>query len=112
MPLTLKRRDVLHVSAAAGLTTVSALGVSGANERIRAGVIGLGRRAVKLQGFLADRRDLDIVAICDIWDQRIAAFQVKFPQARTYRDHRKLLDSGDVDVVFIATPDHWHAPMA
>jgi len=112
MPLTLKRRDLLHVSAAAGLTAVSALRVSGANERIRAGVIGLGRRAVKLQGFLADRRDLDIVAICDIWDQRIAAFQVKVPQARTYRDHRKLLDSGDVDVVFIATPDHWHAPMA
>jgi predicted dehydrogenase len=84
----------------------------GANDRIRAGMIGLGKRALKLQTFLAARNDIDIVAICDVWDRRTQEFQPKAPAARAYRDHRKLLESSDIDAVFIATPDHWHAPMA
>jgi predicted dehydrogenase len=112
MTQALNRRDLLRLSAAASLTAASANRAMGANERIRAGIIGLGRRAVKLQSFLAARRDVEIVAICDIWDRRTREFQAKVPAARAYREHRKLLESPDIDVVFIATPDHWHSPMA
>ena len=31
---------------------------------------------------------------------------------KSEKDFRKVLESKDVDVITIATPDHWHAPMA
>jgi predicted dehydrogenase len=102
----------LKISAAMSASAASSSRVLGANDRIRASMIGLGRRAANLRRFLGTRSDIDIVAICDIWDRRIQQFKTVAPQARTYRDHRKLLESSDIDVVFIASPDHWHSPMA
>lgn len=52
------------------------------------------------------------VALCDVDVKRLddAATRVG-GKTKTYRDFRRLLEDKDVDAVFIATPDHWHALM-
>ncbi|MEW6235897.1 MAG: Gfo/Idh/MocA family oxidoreductase [Candidatus Omnitrophota bacterium] len=117
------RRDFLKTGAAAGTlaagwTAASAQRVMGANDSIRIGIIGCGGRGAHHMGWIhraSQEVPAKIVAVCDVWDQQVeraAAFvQERFggEQAR-YRDHRKLLESRDIDAVLIATPDHLHCP--
>jgi len=77
-----------------------------------------------LQSYL-DQDDLNIAitAVCDVFDVRaergIAASKVDvrpgggrtFPAAKRYLRYTDLLESGEVDAVIIATPDHWHSRM-
>ena len=51
--------------------------------------------------------DAKIVAISDIFLPAAEAMAAKY-QARTFQDYRKMLESGEIDAVIIATPDHWH----
>jgi predicted dehydrogenase len=52
----------------------------------------------------------NIVAVCDIDEQRLAAAGNRFPNAKRYTDWRKLLEQKDIDAVTVSTPDHTHAP--
>lgn len=77
-----------------------------ANERLNLGVIGtINRARANLNGL----RDQNIVALCDIEDELLAEARVKFPQAKTYTDFRKMLDQRDLDAVVVSAPDHTHA---
>ena len=51
----------------------------------------------------------NIVAVCDIDEQRVARAAEQFPEASKYSDWRKLLEQTDIDAVTISTPDHTHA---
>lgn len=55
----------------------------------------------------------NIAAICDVdWNMAANAFK-KFPEAKKYKDYRKLFDEvKDIDTVTISTPDHTHAVIA
>jgi predicted dehydrogenase len=53
-----------------------------------------------------------VSAICDIYDAHIGRGKAKAPEAQSFTDHRKVLESKDVDAVLIATPDHWHSRIA
>lgn len=66
---------------------------------------------------LAARMDIQIVSVCDVDKNRletasshVASETGKRPMATG--DLRSLLDDSSIDAVFIATPDHWHAPAA
>ena len=56
----------------------------------------------------------NIVALCDVDDRRAAETVKRFPQARRYKDFRRMLDEmGDkIDAVLVGTPDHTHAVAA
>jgi len=55
----------------------------------------------------------NIVALCDVDDERAAETYKKFPNVPRYRDYRKMLEKQkDIDAVIVATPDHSHAPAA
>jgi len=103
------RRDFLKRTGAAGLTIVagSAARTYAANEQISVGLIGCGIRGMSFVGALPGVR-----AVCDPDRQRIAAAAKKFnvDEENTGTDLRRILDDKSIDAVFIATPDHWHAP--
>ena len=52
----------------------------------------------------------NIVAICDVDEDRLAKAGEAFPKAKRYTDWRELLEQRDIDAVTISTPDHTHAP--
>ncbi len=55
----------------------------------------------------------NIVALCDVDDAYAAKTFKKYPNAKTYKDFRKMLETQkDIDAVIVATPDHNHAVVA
>jgi predicted dehydrogenase len=87
--------------------------VPGANARVRLGVIGTGGRGRDVMGAFLRQPGVEVVAVNDVWTT--AAEQARAAaggRAEILADYRRLLDRKDVDAVLIATPDHWHAPMA
>ena len=115
------RRQFLK-DAGLGLAAVTAchLGTSpapafGPNEQIQVGVIGPGGMGSSHLNELVRRKDVAVTHVCDVDANRLAA-AAKVVQDNTGRDAqatkdlRQILDDPSVDAVWIATPDHWHAP--
>ncbi len=100
-------------SAALSLPARSWARILGANGDIRVGVIGIrgrGRNHVEGLGALPGVR---VVALCDV-DSKVLAAEVNKRRdnnqpAEGCADMRRLLETKDVDVVSMATPNHWHA---
>jgi predicted dehydrogenase len=93
------------------VTALSSARILGANERLRAGIIGCGGRGQLLMDeFKAVGAELS--AVCDIYEPYLQeGLKLAPPGAKSYDDYRRLLDDKSVDVVIIATPEHWHAQM-
>ena len=71
----------------------------------------------RLKEFLdQENLNIKITAVCDIFDvnaERVVdSFSTPENKVKRYATHKELVSSGDVDAVVIATPDHWHAPIA
>ncbi len=124
------RREFLKSSA----TTAAALGLSrfargsdqptkeGGSDEIRLGIVGLGDTAYKggvggrghqLIGAIREVPGARIVALCDVdrahLEREGKALKDRGVKVALYGDIRKLLDDKNVDAVFVATPNHWHA---
>jgi predicted dehydrogenase len=90
-------------------------GPSGANERIRIGLIGTGNRGREVSGlWTSNISEAHYVAGCDVYQSRLdqgikllSDNQNGF-KVEAFDDYRKILDRKDIDAVHIATPDHWH----
>jgi predicted dehydrogenase len=113
--------DTLAVGAAGlamGSTAKSYSQILGANERLNFAVIGLnGRAYAHLSSLKANRDAAHIAYACDVESNILAKFAGAVQQEMGYapateKDFRKILERKDVDAITIATPDHWHAPMA
>ena len=111
------RRDFLKATAAGAAATVPyffsqtrtlADEIKSQNDRMAIGVIGAGGMA---RGNIRSAADwVDVVAIADVDAARrdSAKEQLGQGKADVYNDYRKVLERDDVDVIHIATPDHWH----
>ena len=75
-------------------------------ERLKVALIGCGGMGT-VDAKLAERFG-DVVAICDVDQNRLDAAQQRFKGAKTYKDYRQVCDLPDLDVVINGTPDHWH----
>ncbi|MBX6312845.1 MAG: Gfo/Idh/MocA family oxidoreductase [Isosphaeraceae bacterium] len=76
------------------------------NEKLSIGIIGAGGRG---EANLRAVSGEEIVALCDIDEQRLGKAAESFPAAKTYHDFRKLLEQKGLDAVVVSTPDHTHA---
>jgi predicted dehydrogenase len=132
---SVNRRSFIAGTAAAGaamsLPAASYARIRAANEKLRVGFLGVGGRCqqhidVILQ-MQKEGKPVAPAAVCDVWDGQVVPNVIKgrglYPSAErcglnkddkehVAKDYRKILDQKDVDLVCIATPDHWHARMA
>jgi predicted dehydrogenase len=113
----MNRRQFIQ-SGAAGLSA-AALGLAGQagnGKPLRVGLIGTGWYGKADLFRLIQVAPVEVVSLCDV-DQRMlaeaaemtATRQASKKKPRTYADYRKMLAEKDLDIVLIATPDHWHA---
>jgi predicted dehydrogenase len=119
---TFPRRKFLRQSglAAAGLAIYGGLRTKGAvtspNETMRVAVMGLNRGLDHVNALIGIK-NVEVAMLCDIDDLRIArALKVldekKARKPESNKDIRKVLDDASLDALFIAAPNHWHAPAA
>src|SRR5262249_27375927 len=132
------RRDFVKTGVTAGaaiaLTAASYDRVMGANENLRVGFVGVGGRCQQhidvILKMVEEKKGVIPVGACDVWDGDFtkgmdrksgkAKGQGLYPAAKrcginaedkdhVVKDYRRLLDQKDVDIITVATPDHWHA---
>jgi predicted dehydrogenase len=118
------RREFLDALAvgAAGLavssTAKSYAQIMGANDRLNFAVIGLNSRAyAHLSALKANQATSRIAHVCDVDRNTLKKFADATQQQLGYApamdtDFRKVLAIKEIDAITIATPDHWHTPMA
>lgn len=90
--------------------------VIGANDRIVVGFVGLGGQGMyhlRTMKGNADKYNVAIGAVCDLWKKRLEAAKAEAgSNPTTYDDYKKLLENKDIDAVLCATIDHWHAQVS
>lgn len=121
----LSRRDFLGLSAIGltGLTILPSYVIDGMriapSDRVLMGTIGLGRQALSdFRGF-AGVKGLQVIACCDVDSIKQQRFKNTIeewqkskglaPRCDTYEQYERMLERKDIDIIEVATPDHWHA---
>jgi predicted dehydrogenase len=131
---SINRRDFLKKTGAAGMglglagyfgstadlsarTTVMAGRKFGPNDKITVAVIGTNGRGLAHIGCLGSIPGVEIAYVCDVDDRAIAkgikeVAKKQKKEPKGLKDFRTALEDKTIDAVTIATPDHWHTPMA
>lgn len=100
-----------------GFSAESYKRIIGANDKIRASIMGVNSRGNALAQNFAFQKECDVLHICDV-DSRAAekcisnVREIQNIKPKGFTDIRKSLESKDIDLLIVATPDHWHAPAA
>ncbi len=103
---------------AIGTTAKSYAQILGSNDRLNFAVIGLnGRAYAHLSALKANKAKARISHVCDVESNILKRFADSATQEMgeapvTDKDFRHVLALKEIDAITIATPDHWHAPMA
>src|SRR5215211_3739925 len=113
----MNRREFLQAGAAGlALSAVGGYAAEFADQNKRVGLIGSGWYGKADLLRMIQVAPIEVVSLCDV-DKRmvaeaadlVATRQVSKKKPRTYTDYREMLGARDLDVVLVATPDHWHA---
>ena len=119
----MQRRDFIRNGAIAGV----GIGLTGLSfplyagkqpgDKIMVAILGTNGRGLSHISAYAKIPGVEIAYICDVEDHARAkgvnlVEKLTGKRPKDVRDFRTLLDNKDIDVVSIATPDHWHTPAA
>lgn len=113
----MNRRDFIKTTGMAGagllILQSGSARTYAANEKLNIASIGAGGKAA---GDIGEVASENIVALCDVDQNRASGSFNRFPKAKRFVDYRRMLDELDceIDAVIVATPDHhhFHASMA
>ncbi|MFT3945728.1 MAG: Gfo/Idh/MocA family oxidoreductase [Agriterribacter sp.] len=112
--IKLKRRDFLKTTAT--LASVSVLPSSAwaivKNGKLRTAHIGVGGMGHADLNAIASHPLVEMTALCDVDSVNLAKAGRLHPNAKTFKDYRRLFDETgkSIDAVIVSTPDHTHAP--
>ncbi|MDX1314867.1 MAG: Gfo/Idh/MocA family oxidoreductase [Eudoraea sp.] len=103
--------------AAVPLISYGRHSILGSNDRVNFAILGLHGRGKELRNSISRNENTMVKTICDVDDRYFEEFSAEvekqFGKKPIWeKDFRKVLEDKDIDVVVIATPEHWHAPMA
>lgn len=112
------KKSVLTVGGLAlGFSAKSYANIIGANDRIRIAFAGCGRRVgAYYSTLIAAANNVQLAYICDVKKSQRDKVAGELSSSLSYapvleEDIRKVLNDKEVDAIFNATPDHWHAPL-
>ncbi|MCX6335667.1 MAG: Gfo/Idh/MocA family oxidoreductase [Bacteroidia bacterium] len=122
-----RRKFIKNVVASSAVLTIGGItsGMSaknyrkiiGSNDRINIAIIGVNSRGTSMSGTFARQKDANIASICDV-DERAIPKAIKAATdvnpaltPGSEKDCRRVLENKAIDAIYIATPDHWHAPL-
>ena len=122
------RREFLGLSALglASLTILPSWAVNGVriapSDRVVLGFVGLGQQGLSDFKSFSTCPGVQVAACCDVdslkrerFKRRVEAWQKSLnvaPRCDMYEFYEDVLDRKDIDVIEVATPDHWHALVA
>ena len=103
--------------SAIGMSAKSYSNIIGANDRVHLAAIGLNGRGTSMSGTIAKQKNAEVSCVCDVDSRAMPkaidaikkAGQTTIP--RQEKDCRKVMEDKSIDAIYIATPDHWHAPL-
>ena len=109
-----KRSTLYSFGLAAAPLLVRAQTSKSPGEKLVVGVMGLGRGFDHVKA-LQQISNVEVAYLCDIDEMRVAraqksAFATAEKQPKSVNDFRRILDDKEIDALFIAAPNHWHAP--
>ena len=114
----MNRREFIHASAAGLALSAASRSSAGAvaQQPKRVGLIGCGWYGKCDLFRLIQVAPVEVVSLCDVdramlanAAEMVAGRQASKKTPRTYGDYREMLKEKDLDIVLVATPDHWHA---
>jgi predicted dehydrogenase len=96
--------------AGSGLGAISARGER-VREKVNLAFVGCGGQGEENLDKLSKE---NVIALCDVDEKRAAGAFKRFPDAKRFRDYRKMLDAlhQTIDAVVVSVPDHMHAPVS
>jgi predicted dehydrogenase len=113
---SLTRRQFIYSTALAASATALTGCVAvrprrlSASDKLNIGVVGAGGKGASDTDCCASE---NIVALCDVDQHQCAGQRKKYPNAKFFRDYRRMLEQEkSLDAVIVATPDHMHAEVA
>ncbi len=116
---TISRRNFIRSASAitAGAAIIPNLLSCSPSKKLNIAIVGVGGRGRAQWGACLDEEGIpveNVVAMCDVDEKRAAEGFGTFPNARKFKDFRKMLDEmgNEIDAVMISTPDHTHFPAA
>src|SRR5215211_1268105 len=114
----MNRRQFIQTSGAAAfaISTLPGYAAEFGDMKKRVGLIGTGWYGKIDLLRLIQVAPVEVVSLCDVDKNMlaeaadiVASRQLSKKKPRTYHDYRDMLKEKDLDMVLIATPDHWHA---
>ncbi|MEE6186179.1 Inositol 2-dehydrogenase/D-chiro-inositol 3-dehydrogenase [Mycovorax composti] len=108
----IKRATVLGAGAFLSADLLAMKRNISSNDKIGLGVIGCRGQGWSNLNALLKVPEVECVALCDIDENVLSKRKEELSKLnikpRIYSDYRKMLADKDVDIVVVATPDHWH----
>ncbi len=108
-------RAAMGAASAPLFVRSAALGANPPSDRISMGLIGIGKMCQGHLRSMAGRREVQVLAVCDVQAERrdpakaLVDKRYGNTDCAAYTDFRRIVERADIDAVLIATPEHWHA---
>ncbi|MEH6679699.1 MAG: Gfo/Idh/MocA family oxidoreductase [Sediminicola sp.] len=114
-----RRKFIQNVAATSAVFSIVPSFVLGKNhvppsDTLYVAAFGVGGRGAQVMTGLMATEKVKFVALCDVDDRRAQESYALYPNAKRYKDYRKVYDKHlkDIDAIMVATPDHTHATIS